>query len=482
MRVVVIGAGPAGLTAALELVRGGAEVSVFEAGDVTGGMARSFELWGRRVDLGPHRFFSNHPRVNRLWFDVVGDRFETVTRLTRIYYGGHFYAYPLKPWDVALQAGPLRTLGYLSSYLRERLRGSDEGDDSFESWVVRRFGRRLFEAFFRPYSEKLWGIPCNQLSGDFAAQRIRTFSLGAALSAAVSPRRAREHRTLVDRFAYPHGGTGAVYEKMTELIHQLGGTVRLRAPVKRVLQSGADVCGIELADGTQRQADHVVSTMPLPLLVRGLSDVPPEVCDAADSLRFRSTLLVYLHVNRSDLFGDQWLYIHAPELATGRVTNFNNWCALPGQASPTTILAAEFWSNEGDSRWRQSDAELIALAEVELRKIGLLGDAKVLAGHVERVARCYPVYRLGYHQHVVALATYLRRIRGLSVIGRYGAFKYNNQDHSILMGILAAENVLHERKHDLWSVNADYDVYQEPPAKGAGDSLLERGLATTLRG
>jgi len=482
MRVAIIGAGPAGLTAALELARGGAEVFVFEAGDAAGGMARSFSLWGQRVDLGPHRFFSNDPRVNRLWFDVVGDEYDQVARLTRIYYGGCFYAYPLKPLDVARQAGPRRSLGFLSSYLRQRLRASDDGHGSFESWVVRRFGRKLFDAFFRPYSEKLWGIPCDQLSGDFAAQRIRAFSLGAALAAAVSTGSARGHRTLADSFAYPHGGTGAVYEKMTALIRQRGGTVQFRTPVKRVLQRGLNVCGVELADGTQVQADQVVSTMPLPLLVRGLADAPTAVIDSADNLKFRSTLLVYLQVDRANLFADQWLYIHAPELATGRVTNFNNWRARPSDAPHATILASEFWCNEGDARWRQSDAELILLAEQELRSIGLLGDARVLAGHVQRVARCYPVYRRGYSEHVVAVAAYLRRMRGLSVIGRYGAFKYNNQDHSILMGILAAENILHDRRHDLWSVNADYDVYQEQSETYASDSSQPHGLTGTSRG
>jgi protoporphyrinogen oxidase len=448
-------------------------VAVYEAGPQVGGLARSFDLWGHRVDLGPHRFFSTDARVNRLWLDLVGDQYDMVERLTRIYYAGHFFRYPLRPLEVARNLGPARAVRCLASYLGEQLRlpNSNADEASFETWVVRRFGRRLFETFFKSYSEKLWGIPCSELSADFAAQRIKKFSLGEALASAILPRRARGHRTLTDRFAYPRGGTGSVYETMAERIRGRGGEVHLQSPVRRVVVADGAVRGVELASGQFEPADHVVSTMPLTLLVQGLSNVPGEVTAAAESLRFRNTLLVYLHVAGGNLFRDQWLYIHAPELAMGRVTNFNNWGSAGDRQ--TTILAAEFWCDDNDATWNQNDAQLIERATRELRETGLLGASAVLGGHVERVRRCYPVYRRGYRQQVAVLADYLRTLRNLTAIGRYGAFKYNNQDHSILMGILAAENLLEARNHDLWSVNADYDAYHEHAV------ITEQGLTAS---
>lgn len=462
MRVAVIGAGPAGMTAALQLARGGAEVVVYEASAGVGGLARSIELWGQRVDLGPHRFFSTDARVNRLWLDVVGDNYAMVERRTRIYYDDRFFDYPLRPLSAARTMRPLNALRCIASYARQRLRNNASGDDdSFESWVVRRFGRRLYEMFFKSYSEKLWGLPCDELSADFAAQRIKKFSLGMALAGALSKRHANTHRTLVDRFAYPLRGTGAVYEAMAERVCGAGGEIRLSTPVQRVVVRDGLARGVELRDGRVEEVDQVISTMPLTLLVRGLSSVPAEVRSAADALQFRNTVLVYLHVGSDRLFDDQWIYVHAPELSMGRVTNFRNWVPGLHGGQPTTVLAAEFWCNDGDATWVESDERLIERATRELRSTGLLGQAMILAGHVERIARCYPVYRRGYRQHVDRLAAYLRTISNLTVIGRYGAFKYNNQDHSILMGILAAENLLEQRGHDLWSVNTDYEAYQE---------------------
>jgi protoporphyrinogen oxidase len=463
MRVAVIGAGPAGMTAALELSRLGAKVSVFEAAGQVGGLARSFELWGQRVDLGPHRFFSTAANVNRLWLDVVGPDYRMINRLTRIYYRGRFFHYPLKPLDASWNMGPLNAALCLASYLKEQSRpeAPQNVDGSFETWVVRRFGRRLFEMFFKSYSEKLWGIPCDQLSADFAAQRIKKFSLGAAVRSALSPRHGQAHKTLVDRFAYPLGGTGSVYEKMASRVQEQGGEVHLGCAVRRVVRDGFDVRGIELADGRVESCDHVVSTMPLTLLVRGLGDIPADVQTAVDALKFRNTILVYLHANGDSLFLDQWLYIHSPDLKMGRVSNFRNWVPELYGRERTTILAVEYWCDETDAMWKEADDRLIDLATREMQSTGLLADVPVLAGHVVRIPRCYPVYRRGYKEHVELLADYLRRFRRLTPIGRYGAFKYNNQDHSILMGILAAENLLENQAHDLWAVNSDYETYQE---------------------
>ena len=463
MRVAVIGAGPAGMTAALQLSRGGVEVDVYEAGQCVGGLSRTLDLWGQRVDLGPHRFFSTDARVKRLWFDVVGREYAMINRLTRIYHKRRFFDYPLKPLNASWNMGLPEAGLCLASYLKEQLRpGFPAGDDaSFESWVVRRFGRRLFDMFFKSYSEKLWGIPCREVSADFAAQRIKKLSLPGAVKSALWPRHGTRYETLVDCFPYPLGGTGSVYEEMAERIRDHGGRIHLQCQVRRLLHNGFDVQGVELESGRVEYFDHVVSTMPITTLVGGLDDVPVDVQASAGGLRFRNTVFVYLHVDSDSLFADQWLYIHAPYLTMGRVTNFRNWVPqLHGEAR-TTILAVEHWCNDSDPIWTAPHDRLIEGATRELRSTTLLRDEPIIAGHVVRARRCYPVYRRGYREHIERLADYLRNFRGLTPIGRYGTFKYNNQDHSILMGILAAENLLDNRAHDLWNVNTDHGTYQE---------------------
>jgi protoporphyrinogen oxidase len=461
MRVGIIGAGPAGLAAAYQLSKRGIHTEVFEAGPKVGGLSRTIELWGQKVDLGPHRFFSQDRRVNELWLEVVAGDYRMVERLTRIYYRGRFFHYPLKPANALWNMGPATALGCVGSYLKEKVRPSyrDEDNQTFESWVVRRFGRRLFEMFFKSYSEKLWGIPCDALDADFAAQRIKKFSLGEALKAALGLAKQR-HKTLVDQFAYPTGGTGLVYERMARGVEERGGSVHVGTPVRRIVHENREVRGLELADGAVLPFDHVVSTMPLTLLVRGLGDLPEPVRRAVDALRFRNTVLVYLHVGAADLFRDQWLYVHSPELGMGRVTNFRNWVPELYGDSSNTILALEYWCYDDDALWREDDARLIERASQEMRATGLLGSAPVLGGHVERIRRCYPVYERGYKRHLDPVIAHLRPFHNLHVIGRYGAFKYNNQDHSILMGLLAAENIALGRSHDLWAINTDSE-YQE---------------------
>lgn len=462
MRVAVIGAGAAGITAAYELAKGGADVEVFEAGDAVGGLARTFELWGQKVDLGPHRFFSNDLRVNRLWLEVVGQDYEMVDRLTRIYYKKRFFNYPLKPANALWNMGIFQAIRCVASYFKEKIRPSfKEGEnETFESWVVGRFGRQLFEMFFKSYSEKLWGIRCDELDADFAAQRIKKFSLGEAIKSALGLGKGK-HKTLVDQFAFPLEGTGVVYERMADRVREMGGKVHLKAPVRRILHENRKVYGLELANGEVKHYDHVISTMPLTSLVKGLGDLPVEVEYACDQLKFRNTILVYLNVAAKDLFKDQWLYVHSPDLGTGRVTNFRNWVPQINGSSPNTILALEYWCYDEDKMWTQDEQELIAQATREMRSTGLIGDAQVMDGKVVRIRRCYPVYGRGYKAFLDPVVNHLRKYEGITPIGRYGSFKYNNQDHSILMGLLIAENLLHGTKHDLWQVNTDYSTYQE---------------------
>lgn len=458
--VAVIGAGPAGLTAAYALAKAGVDVAVFEAGDTVGGLARSLRLWGQTVDLGPHRFFSRDARVNRLWLEIVGRDYRMVDRLTRIYYRNRFFQYPLVAGDALRNLGPVEAASCLLSYLREQVRpGIADANGSFEDWVVRRFGRRLFEVFFKTYSEKLWGIPCRDLDADFATQRIRTFTLAEAIRSAVGLSNGT-HRTLVDRFAYPLGGTGMVYERMADYVRARG-QVHLKRPVHRVVHDDGRVRGLEVEAGRVLHFDRVISSMPLTVLVKGLDGCPPHVTRAAEQLTFRNTILVYLHIEGSNVFPDQWLYVHSPELLTGRVTNFRNWIPELHGGSPNSVLALEYWCSDHDPSWTLTDADLISRATAEIVATGLIGHARVLDGHVERVRRCYPVYARHYKHALQTITAYLDTFEGLMAIGRYGAFKYNNQDHSILMGLLAAENIVDRHEHNLWTINTDYESYQE---------------------
>jgi protoporphyrinogen oxidase len=458
-RVAVIGAGPAGLAAAYVLGKHGVAVDVFEAGPVVGGMSRTFDLWDQRVDLGPHRFFSADARVNRLWLEVVGTDYRMVDRITRIYYDGRFFEYPLRLADSLPKLGAVEAARCVLSYLRRRRLRSVPAE-SFEDWVCDGFGTRLYEIFFRSYSEKVWGVPCANLDAEFAAQRIRKLSLLEAARSALLPGGRTRHATLVDRFAYPLGGTGSVYRRMADHVESRGGAVRLRSPVERIARGADGTLDVALAGGERRAYEHVVSSMPLTHLVRSFPGAPERVLEAAAALRFRNTILVYLRVAARDLFPDQWIYVHAPELECGRITNYRNWVPELHGDSPDTIVSLELWCHPEEERWREPDERLAALAERDLRATGLVGDAPVTAAHVVRVPRCYPIYDLGYRRNLSVLQEYVDAIPGLHAIGRQGSFKYNNQDHSLLMGMLAAENVAFGSGHDLWSINED-DAYQE---------------------
>jgi protoporphyrinogen oxidase len=503
MKTAIIGGGPAGLTSAYVLTQAGMPTELYEAGGAVGGMARSIRWQGQTVDLGPHRFFSCDQRVNQLWLDVVQRDYVMVRRLTRILYRGDFYHYPLQPLDALAKLGPLEAVRCVASYASEQLRPTPP-NGAFENWVCNRFGRRLFEIFFQTYSEKLWGIACGELDADFAAQRIKQFSLSAALKSAFFGNHS-QHRTLVDEFAYPTGGTGMVYERMAGAVRARGGAIYLETPVQRILTERNTVKGIELKDGSVRKCDHVISTMPLTLLVERLAKAPPSILEAARQLSFRNTVLVYLEVAGRQICPDQWIYVHSPELRTGRITNFRNWSPQLCGGSPNTILSLEYWCGgkrpgqnpksgfanhsdrsdmdggqcrnnapDDDDLWNWTDERLIALARAELLATTLVNDqSHILNGMVYRIPRCYPVYRYGYKDLLRPIGEYLSGIEGLQVIGRYGAFKYNNQDHSILMGILAAENLLKNAGADLWNVNADYDTYQE------GWQVTKTGLVPT---
>jgi len=460
-QIIIIGAGPAGLSCGYELVKAGVEVDIYEASSYIGGMARSFDLWGQRVDMGPHRFFSKEKHINEFFITMVKDDYTLVNRLTRIYYLNRFFNYPIKLFNV-LKNLPVITIGQiLWEYLRVKI-FSFKNPATFEEWVSNRFGRKLFEIFFKHYSEKLWGIPCSKIDADWAAQRIKSLSLWEAVIHAIVGNTGNKHKTLLDQFAYPNNGTGTLYERAADFITAHGGKVHLQMPVKSVMQDATGkVTGIELKDGTIKTAEHVVSTMPLTLMVKGLQNVPKDVIYASEQLYFRNTILAYLEVDSMELFSDNWIYVHSPEVKHGRITNFRNWSKELYRDKKTTILCMEFWAFDNDPIWKDKDENIAELAKKEIRFLKLVPEnLKILNAFILRVPSCYPVYETGYQVNLKKVENWLDTVENLIPIGRYGAFKYNNQDHSILMGILAADKITKGLDTDLWEINTDIE-YQE---------------------
>ena len=462
IKIGVIGAGPAGITAAYQLTKAGYIVEVFEAGDSVGGMAKTIKLWGQLVDLGPHRFFSSDPRVNKVWLDVIGADYSMVNRLTRIYYNKKFFHYPLKPFNALFGLGFIKSALCIISYAKIKIFPLKD-ESTFDSWVTNRFGKKLYEIFFKSYSEKLWGISCNKLDADFASQRIKKLSLYEAIKSSVLPKfkNSFEHKTLVDQFAYSHKGAGQVYELMASKVLQAGGKINFHKKVLSVDTASGDDSSLKIltVDGDKFECDHVISSMPITSLMKTMN-APLAVKNATNKLKFRNTILVYLKLESGSPFPDQWIYIHSKELKTGRMTNFNNWVPSIINESKETIVCLEYWCYEEDQIWNSDDSSLILQATKELYDTNLVPNDSVIDGHIVRVPKCYPVYESGYQENLSLVREYLEKIKNLSVIGRYGSFKYNNQDHSILMGLLAADNIINNSSNNLWEVNSDYE-YQE---------------------
>jgi protoporphyrinogen oxidase len=465
-RVIVIGAGPAGLTAGHELANNRYKVQVLEADPrYVGGIARTVRYKGFRFDIGGHRFFSKNPEIEALWTEFMGDRMLTCSRLSRIYYRGRFFKYPLEPFDTLRHLGPIEAARCLLSYLRVR-RLPPERIKSFEDWVVSAFGRRLFEVFFKTYTEKVWGIPCSEISADWAAQRIRGLSLGTLL---LSLLRRADHnvaviKTLVDHFRYPACGPGEMWENVAGMIEKKGGAVFTGQRVVEINRAHGRVVSVTTQTAEERQtyyADHFISTMSLAQLISSMNpSAPAEVLGRARGLRYRDFITVAVIVDQANVFPDNWIYIHDPGVKVGRIQNFKNWSAEMVSDPRFTVLGMEYFCAENDSMWSSSDAQLIDIAKAELGILGLADKSRVVDGSVVRQPKAYPLYDHEYRTNVAQIAGFLdRETPNLQIAGRNGMHKYNNQDHAMMTGLMAARNIM-GGSFDLWRVNSDAE-YQE---------------------
>ena len=464
--VVVIGAGPAGLTAAYHLAKADVPATVLEADDVVGGLSRTVEREGWRFDLGGHRFFTKSAEVEALWRELLPDGELMVrTRRSRIFYRGRFFDYPLRPLNALANLGPVETVRCLLSYAHARLRPPAD-TSTFEGWVVARFGRRLYEHFFRTYTEKVWGVPPTEIASDWAAQRIKSLSLGRAAVEALRPWQGRRQVTsLIERFLYPQLGPGMMWERCRERVEAAGSKVVTGQAVTRIRHRNGRAVAVEAADAgtvTSYPCTDVVSSMPLPELVAAMDPPPPaHVMAAAAGLGFRDFLTVSLVVPASDGFEDNWVYVHSPEVKLGRIQNFGAWSPYLVQDG-RTCLGLEYFVSEGDELWELDDEDLVAFGIRELATLGLVPPDRVEAGYVVRVPKAYPVYDEHYREHVATLRGWLERhVVNVQPVGRNGMHRYNNQDHSMLTALRAADNILGVGHHDLWSINIDDDYHEE---------------------
>ncbi|MGE0887592.1 MAG: NAD(P)/FAD-dependent oxidoreductase [Blastocatellales bacterium] len=479
---LVIGAGPAGLTAAYELSKLGMPSTIIEADAQVGGISRTVNYNGYRFDIGGHRFFSKVPLINELWREILSEDFLLRPRMSRIHYRGHFFDYPLKAANALAGLGPVEALLVMLSYSKAKmLPHADESN--FEQWVANRFGQRLYEIFFKTYTEKVWGIPCREISADWAAQRIKNLSLKEAIrNALFSASKTSDGEvitTLIEQFHYPRLGPGMMWECCESLLASQGNETVHGIKVEKVRHRKGRV---ETVVGRDRDgqkiefdADHFISSMPLRSLIRSLDPLPPdEVLRAANTLRYRDYLTVVLIAKREDVFPDNWIYIHSPEVKMGRIQNYKNWSPEMVPDSSRSSLGLEYFLWQKDEEWDWSDERLIDLGIKEVTQIGLIEPSEIEDGTVVRMKKAYPVYDQGYKENLEIIRNYLDTITNLQTVGRNGLHRYNNQDHSMLTAVYAARNIVGE-KNDVWAVNTEMEYHEEVKSKSSGDTVSVPG-------
>ena len=469
--VVIIGAGPAGLTAAYELTRRGLAATVLEAEDVVGGISQTAERDGWRFDIGGHRFFTKVEPVERLWRELLtDDELLTRDRMSRIYYEGKFYDYPIRPLNALRNLGFVEAVRCVASYLWVRVRPPKD-QTTLEGYIAANYGWRLYHHFFATYNEKVWGVPASALSADWGAQRIKGMSLWRAvwepLRSRVVGRRDRSSQvtSLIEEFTYPKYGPGMMWERCRDVVVERGAEVRMTEPVVAIRHAdGRAVAVVSEHDGERREqaVDHVISSMPLPLLLEAMEPaVPDEVLGAARDLGFRDFLTVALVVPEADGFPDNWIYIHAPDVKVGRIQNFGSWSPYLVKGD-RTCLGLEYFVFEGDEVWSAPDDDLVALATRELAQLGLVDPGRVEAGYVVRMPKAYPVYDERYQANVAVLRAWLEaNAPNVHPVGRNGMHKYNNQDHSMYTAMLTVENIADGTAHDIWAVNVEEEYHEE---------------------
>lgn len=455
--LIVIGAGPAGLTAAYEAVKNKLHPIIVEKSNQVGGIARTELYRGYRFDIGGHRFFTHFDEIQHIWKEVLENDFIAVNRISRIYYKNRFYKYPLSFFNALSNLGVLEGMLILLSYLKAKVFPIKQ-EENLEQWVTNRFGQRLYQTFFRTYTEKVWGIPCSSIQADWAAQRIKGLSLKSVIYDALVRGSKNGAKTLIREFRYPVHGPGMMWQNMQKRIEEREGEVKLNTPAIRLeCKAGRIQSLLVKQEGKEIHlpGGSFISSIPLDELIQLFDPLPPDsVLSAAENLRHRDFILVGLVLDKPKLFPDNWIYVHSPEVRVGRIQNFKNWSAAMVPDKDKTSLGMEYFCSRGDEIWEMPDGELIQLAKREIRKLGLSKQATVEDGVVFRQPKAYPVYDRDYQRNIKIIRAFLETIDNLQTIGRNGLHRYNNQDHSMLTARMAIANLFGET-HDLWAVNTE---------------------------
>lgn len=487
VQTLVIGAGPAGLATAYQLVKQGHSVAVIERDPhYVGGISRTATYKNYRFDIGGHRFFSKSAEIEALWTEILGDELIERPRSSRIYYNEKLFDYPLKAMDALKKLGPVEAVRCVLSYAKARA-APTKNPKNFEQWVVNHFGRRLFEIFFKTYTEKVWGMDCAEISADWAAQRIKGLSLWSAIISSFGFNAGGDDtiKTLIGSFRYPRLGPGQMWERARDLIVQQGSTVQQGVSVVALSQTGDGLWNVETRDRSGKTklitARHVVSSAPMTQLTEMLRVAAPEAAkQAASKLRYRDFLIVGLIARGAESFDDNWIYIHDPNVRVGRIQNFKSWSPDMVPDPSTSSYGMEYFCFEGDGLWQTADEKLIEMAKAEINQLGLVPAETIVDGTVIRQPKAYPVYDDEYQFHVDTIREALdAKFTGLHLIGRNGMHKYNNQDHAMMTGLLTAENIISGTgQFDPWAVNQDAE-YHEGGAAGSApeDRMVPRRAA-----
>jgi protoporphyrinogen oxidase len=470
--VIIIGAGPAGLSAAYELAKNDKKVLVLEENiNEVGGLCRKVEYDNFIIDIGGHRFFSKNREIENMWTEIMGEEILIRKRFSRIFYNKKFYDYPLDMANVIKNLGFFTSFACFLDFLYIKL-FPIKNELSFEDWVINHFGKRLYNMFFKTYTEKAWGVKCGELNADFAAQRIRYPSLlNAALNSIKSLRSGdkKKLKILMEGFYYPKLGPGQIWERLKELIIQCGGNVLMGRKVIEIKNQNGRVIEVSTSNGAgfieTFSADHFISSMPLRSFINSMRpEVPETINNLAKNLNYRDFITVFLIVNSTDLFPDNWIYIHDPSVKLGRIQNYKNWSPYLVPNKFQTSLGLEYFCFEGDSMWTMQDSDLIKFGIDELEKINLAKKEDIVGGCVIRVTKAYPIYSRNYREQMAAIKNFLKKnYSNLQIIGRNGMHKYINMDHAMMTGILAAKNIIagNYDKYDIWEVNEDAKYLEE---------------------
>lgn len=466
--IVVIGAGPAGLTAAYQFHKYDVPSVIFESDEQVGGISRTAMRDGWRFDIGGHRFFTKVKQVDDLWHEILpAEDFLMRPRKSRIFYEGKYYDYPLKASNALRNLGVVEAVKCVASYGAARIRPPKD-QTNYEGWLVARFGQRLYETFFKTYTEKLWGVPVADMPSDWAAQRVKGLSLGNAIVNALLPKRNQKDITsLIEEFQYPKYGPGMMWEVCLDHVTEAGSTTHLQTEVRTVRHENGRATEVVAvtADGEEitESADEVISSMPISQLLEAMDPQPPaEVLAAAADLRYRDYLIVALVLpDELVTFDDNWLYIHDPEVRTMRIQNFGSWSPYMVKPGYNT-LGLEYTVWEGDEEWNADDDFLIERAKKELEQLGLARAGQIEDGFVVRQAKAYPIYDDRYRANVDVLRDWLgTHVPNVHPVGRNGMFRYNNQDHSMFTAMLTVENIMEGTNHDVWEVNVEEEYHEE---------------------